>query len=133
MSKIITIALSFLLLLQSSNIHLMDIAQIDEFIEHAQFHKEQYGDNLFVFISKHYGNLKEDHNRQHQEERSDHEKLPFDHNCQQVTTSTAFVLTLFDSFLKTTDFKDSSEANFHYQDASSSLHSSSILQPPQFS
>ena len=66
MIKLFSISLSFLILLQSFGISFNDLSQIDEFIEHAQFHSEQYGDNVFVFISKHYGELKTDHDKEHQ-------------------------------------------------------------------
>ncbi|XLS30286.1 hypothetical protein ACJD0Z_05510 [Flavobacteriaceae bacterium M23B6Z8] len=125
--------MSILLLLQSSNIHFIDLTRVDEFIAHAQFHKDQYGDTIMVFISKHYGDLKKDHSQLHQEEKSDHEQLPFEHNCQQVATTSAFVLNNFQTSLKITFFKVTQEANFYYQAASSSLHSSGILQPPRFS
>ncbi len=51
--------------------------QLDELIEHAQFHKQEYGDTFFVFPSKHYGELKAEHSKNHQEEQKDHEQLPF--------------------------------------------------------
>ena len=68
MTKIGSIAISLLILFQSFNIHLDDVIELDELIEHAQFHSAEYGDNFFVFISKHYGELKAEHNQQHQEE-----------------------------------------------------------------
>ncbi len=64
-------------MIQSFGLCFDDMVQIDEFIEHAQFHSEAYGDNVIVFISKHYGELKADHEKDHQEEKEDHEKLPF--------------------------------------------------------
>ena len=83
--KLFSIFFSFLMLFQSVNINVCDISQIDEFIEHAQFHKEKYGDNFFVFISKHYGNLSVEHSKKHQEEKKEHENLPFNHNIQLVS------------------------------------------------
>ena len=53
MSSIFSILLSFVILVQGFGLHVNDIAQLDEFIEHAEYHSEQYGDNVIVFISKH--------------------------------------------------------------------------------
>ncbi len=91
MLKLISIALSSLILLQSLGLSARDMAQIDDFIEHANFHSEAYGDNVFVFISKHYGELKASHEREHREEHGEHEQLPF--HQSQISAISAFVLT----------------------------------------
>ena len=91
MSKLFSISLSLVILIQSLGISIADIAQIDEFIEHAQFHSEQHGDNVLVFISKHYGELKASHEKEHQEEKEDHEQLPFQHQSH-ISLIPAFVL-----------------------------------------
>ena len=121
-----------MILLQSFGIHLDDIVQMDELIEHAKFHSEQYGDNVIVFLSKHYGELKADHQEQHQEEKEDHEKLPFNHHCH-ITSVTAFVATSFNSGLEQLEILDFKSATFFYQAPSSSLHAEGILQPPRIS
>ena len=132
MNKLFSILISSLILLQSFGIHSDDIVQFDELLEHAQFHSEQYGDNVIVFLSKHYGELKADHQKQHQEEREDHEKLPFNHHSH-ITTVTAFVATPFSSGLNQLEILDFKSATFFYQAPSSSLHSEGILQPPRIS
>ena len=63
MVKFVSIAASFLILIQSFNICISDLVDLSELIEHAKFHSEKYGDNLFVFLSKHYGELEADHNK----------------------------------------------------------------------
>ncbi|WP_419211460.1 hypothetical protein ACNR9Q_12000 [Maribacter sp. X9] len=132
MNKLFSILLSFVILLQSLGIHYDDLVQLDELIEHAQFHNEQYGDDVIVFLSKHYGELKADHQKQHQEEKEDHEKLPFNHHCH-ITSVTAFVPNTFNSELKQWEDLDYKTPIFHYQAPSSSLHSEGILQPPRLS
>ena len=77
MSRCIYLVLSSLILLQSLNIHLNDLVEIDALIEHYGYHNKTYGDTFLEFVSKHYGELKTEHNQKHQEEQSDHEKLPF--------------------------------------------------------
>ncbi|MFX0557989.1 hypothetical protein ACOCEA_14405 [Maribacter sp. CXY002] len=130
MSKLFAISFSFVLLLQSFGLHFNDLVQIDEFIEHAQFHSEQYGDNVIVFISKHYGELKAAHEQEHQEEQEDHEQLPFQHHCQ-LTSLVVFNVNAIASTIKSPVNLELSTTNFHYQAPSSSLHTRGILQPPR--
>ena len=131
MIKLFSISLSFLILLQSFGISFNDLSQIDEFIEHAQFHSEQYGDNVFVFISKHYGELKTDHDKEHQEEKEDHEQLPF---LQQSNVSIiSFTLNSQNEAFKTPEPFEFKNHNFYYLEPTSSLHSSGPFQPPRLS
>jgi len=129
--KAFSIILSFIFLFQSAGLKMNDIIQLDEFIEHAQFHNEQYGDNILVFISKHYGELKSDHNKEHQEEKPEHEQLPFQHNM--YVSSIAF-LSVFPHKLdlNTPDFSDFKSHNFIYQESSSMLYSEGLFQPPRY-
>lgn len=131
-NKLFSIALSFIILMQSFGIRINDITQIDEFIEHAQFHSEQYGDNVFVFISKHYGKLKLNHDKEHQEEKEDHEQLPFHHQSHAFLVL-ALVLNTDKPELSIVEFSESNTHKFYYQAASSSLHSEGLLQPPRLS
>ncbi|MCO4822001.1 MAG: hypothetical protein KC469_08035 [Flavobacteriaceae bacterium] len=132
MLKLFSISLSLLFLMQSLGLHPDDIAQIDEFIEHSKFHNEEYGDDVFAFISKHYGDLKVEHEIEHQEEKEEHEELPFKHQSQPLST-TALELDLLNLEIKTTDFLELTINNFYYQLPSSTLHSDGILQPPRHS
>ncbi|MCB0383730.1 MAG: hypothetical protein KDD05_10685, partial [Psychroserpens sp.] len=91
MSKMFAILLSCLILTQSLRLDYDDIIQMDDLIEHAQFHKAEYGDNFFVFISKHYGKLKDEHRKNHQDEEKEHEQLPFQCHDHMVSI-TAFVI-----------------------------------------
>ena len=120
--------------MQSFGISLNNISQLEAFVEHAQYHSIQYGDNVLVFISKHYGELKTEHDKEHQEEKKDHEQLPFNHNNNSHLLSiTAFVLITVKEELKFPEFLEFKTNNFFYQVHSSSLHSQGILQPPQYS
>lgn len=130
MNTLFSIVLSSIILLQSFGLHVDDLVQIDEFIEHAQFHSEQYGDNVFVFISKHYGELKAAHDQEHQEEREEHEQLPFQHNSQTFSV-TDFTFNNTALALAGLVFPESKSFNFYYKAPSSSLHSDGILQPPR--
>jgi hypothetical protein len=129
-NKLFAISISFLVLLQSFGLHYTDVVQLDEFIEHAKFHSEQYGDNVLVFISKHYGDLKADHEKQHQEEKEDHEQLPFQHQGH-VSPVTAITLYNNTTELDILEFVEYNGANFFYQAPSSSLHAQGLFQPPK--
>lgn len=130
MKLLFSISFSFLILIQSIGLGVNDIAQIDEFIEHAQYHNEQFGDNIFVFISKHYGELKADHAKNHQEEKKDHEQLPFQH-CSHISSVVAFFSSINKEEFKIIEFSEFKTHKFHYQAPSSSLHSEGLFQPPR--
>ena len=118
--------------MQSFGISLSDIAQIDDFIEHAQYHSQQYGDNVFVFISKHYGELKADHDKEHQEEKEDHKQLPFQHQSH-MSSIAVLLLNTHRTELKTVEFSELNTHQFYYQAPSSALHSEGLFQPPRLS
>lgn len=131
MSKLFAILLSSLILMQSLRIDYDDIVQFDELIEHAQFHKVEYGDNFIVFISKHYGELKDDHNKNHQEEEKEHQGLPF--QCHDHMLSiTAFVIQECFLEIETIELLELNDSRFHYQSSQSTLHKKGLLQPPKF-
>ncbi len=130
MLKLTSIAVSLLILVQSFNVHASDLIELDELIEHAQFHSEEYGDNFFVFISKHYGELKAEHNQEHQEEKEQHEQLPFQHQCQ----SPSMYAVVLNRIMETTSFLDPSvhaSANYFYQASYHSLFPEGLFQPPK--
>ncbi len=130
MSKLFSILLSSVILLQSFGMHIDDLVQIDEFIEHAQFHSEQYGDNVVVFISKHYGELKAAHDKEHQEEKEDHDQLPFQHHSHTISVMD-FTMNISVTDLNTLDLSEFRTFDFYYRAPLSSLHSEGILQPPR--
>ncbi len=132
MSKFFSILFSTVILLQSFGMQADDLVQIDEFITHAQFHSDQYGDNVLVFISKHYGELKAAHDQEHQEEREDHEKLPFQ-NQSHTLSVTDFTLNSVVPELNALDLPEFRTFNFQYTAPLSSLHLEGILQPPRHS
>lgn len=129
MSFLISITLSALLLLQGFNFGLPDLIKLGDLLEHANFHAASYGDSFTVFLSKHYGELKVQHEREHQEEEEEHEKLPF--NNQVTHNSTVFVLTpAYFNSLKFSRISNSSSIYF-YEDSYSSPGESGIFQPPR--
>lgn len=130
MSKLFSITLSLIIFTQSLGMTINDVVQIDEFIEHAKFHSQQYGDNVLVFISKHYGDLKADHEKEHQEEKEDHEQLPFKHHSISTSQLVFIFHTDKEEFGKTL-FQKNSKTYFHYLSLFSSLHKRGLFQPPK--
>lgn len=130
MLKIASIAISFLILFQGFNIHMNDIVELDELIEHAQFHSQEYGDNFFVFISKHYGELKAEHNQKHQEEKQEHEELPFQHQCQNASLS-AFVINDIPDYPIVNEMSLRGAANHRYRASNSLFEKEGPFQPPR--
>lgn len=130
MAKVFSIALSFLVLIQSFNLDLGDLAHIDDLFEHANFHSEKYGDNFLVFISKHYGELQEEHTQDHQEEQKEHEELPFTNHCCSHLFTDYVLYKIQLPILKAGPIADYT-ANFYYFDNYSSLEKFDIFQPPK--
>ena len=130
MNKIIAIGTGLLIFLQSINIHFNDLVELDELVEHYQYHSEEYGDDFLVFVSKHYGKQKADHTQKHQEEKEDHEKLPFQHQsqCSQLLV---FVLDAKTGLETRSEIPLTTSGNFHYQISYSTIWGDSPFQPPK--
>jgi hypothetical protein len=130
MIKLFSIVLSVTILVQSSALNLRDIAQVKDFLTHAQFHKEKYGDNLIDFVSKHYGEQKEQHHQESHEEHKDHGNLPLNH--QSCTHSIIVCVMHRDNFIlpKTPQSIDA-DREFFYQESYSQKTTSNIFQPPR--
>jgi hypothetical protein len=131
MNKIVIIGISLLVLLQSANIHLKDLVELGELVEHYQFHSEEYGDDFMVFVSKHYGELKASHSQKHQEEQQEHEKLPFQHHQTSCAQPLVFILSQ-DSFINSSpELLLIDKGNFHYQISYSHIWGDNLFQPPK--
>ncbi len=130
MVRISSLLLAFLVLLQSSFWDLQDISRIDSLVEHARFHSENYGDNFLLFLSKHYGDLQQEHQNEHQEERSKHEELPFQHqSCVPLMADIACFTNEYTP-LKSLVFTDS-VLNFGYLENYAFITKFDIFQPPR--
>jgi len=132
MIRLSSILMSLTILFQSFGICFSDLSQMGELVEHAKFHSEEYGDDFFVFVSKHYGELKTDHEKQHQEEKEEHEKLPFQH-ISHLASSAVYILNSYATEFKSIEYSEFKTPNFFYQEPVSSLHAFGILQPPRIS
>lgn len=124
--------LSMLILLQSTSIGVADVLRMTDLVEHAQYHKQEYGDSLFVFLSKHYGQLKKGHMGDHPHDSSDHSKLPFHHNGCVHMSFVAMIQDTNPAELHKIQPSLTKQDNFHYKEPASSLFTKGIFQPPKF-
>lgn len=129
LTKASSITLAIFLLAQSFNLHSGDYFKLGALISHLEFHQDAYGDDLFTFISKHYGDKKSSHD-QEQKEREDHQRLPFNHNiCSD--SGQIFIIDLNKMAYPLPGDELYSNANFHYQNSYTFLQNTDFFQPPK--
>ena len=130
MTKIVSITTALLIFLQSINLHFNDLLELDKFVEHYQFHVDQYGDDLMAFVSKHYGEEKDSHNQTHREEQREHEELPFQHQCQGYQVL-GFVLGSVPLIQLRKELPQDLKGNFHYHISYTPIWGDGHFQPPK--
>jgi hypothetical protein len=131
MTRLTSILLSSLMLLQSLNFAVSDLIQLDELLEHATYHRQQFGDSFLTFLSKHYGDQQERHQQDYREEHPDHEQLPFKQIPQHISGHSQFYVPgklLWENILEN---GESQSHNFYYLSGSPAVHSDGIFQPPR--
>lgn len=129
--KLTAFILSITMLIQGMSITYNDILNLDEFIEHAKFHQEHHGDNFFEFLSKHYGELKEQHSEEHQEEQSEHEQLPFQNEFRCCLDFSRIASNFTEINFDFTSFFIEKKSVFHYQNIYTSPDKLGLFQPPR--
>jgi len=128
MKEFVVTYLAALILFQGIFVNTDIIFETSELIEDYQLHKVKYGDNLSTFISKHFGDLKESHKKQHQKEHEQHQ-----HPVQNNTGTYQIDFTFSASFvvMKNEIEITLSTSNFHYADLFSTFEKEKIFQPPR--
>ncbi|MGB5242418.1 MAG: hypothetical protein WBN16_08170 [Lutimonas sp.] len=86
---------AFLFLIQSVQIQISDLLHFSDLVEHYNYHSEEFGDDLFSFIEKHYGTLAQKHSDDEPQERQDHQNLPFHKVISQMDIQLQLNSTLF--------------------------------------
>lgn len=131
MKTLFAISLSFLVLFQSAGLGMKDIFLLGRFVEHAEYHSENYGDDFFTFYEKHYASLKTEHQKNHNEEKQEHEELPFQHiSCHHLMIDV--VLVPYELPILKGELAINNSHTFYYQNLYFSLEKVSIFQPPKF-
>lgn len=132
MKTIVAISLSFLVFFQSVGIGVSDIFMLKDLVEHAKFHSDEHGDDFVTFFEKHYGDLKAEHQENHKEEKSQHERLPFQHNsCNHLLVEV--IVIGYEFPLEKSVVSYPAIPHFYYQNLYSFLERASIFQPPKIS
>lgn len=121
--------MSVFILAQSVNIHLGDVLQVDSLLEHLELHEDIYGDDLFTFISKHYGGEIEEHQKESGND-SDHGKLPFNHSIA-CDSFQFFILDIDHLGLGYVQLPVQKKSDFYYNISYSFLENTDIFQPPR--
>lgn len=131
MTRVFSIMLSLLLLLQSAHITPTDLAGLDELMEHARYHQQQFGDNFLTFLSKHYGDQKEEHSLSHQEEQPQHEQLPFQQLAHMMGVNAFMLRQPVLELVLPLDPSGEAQPDFYYFRPGYSGFQSGIFQPPR--
>ena len=130
MSKLVVIFYSCLILFQSFNINIEDFSKFSVLIEHANYHKEMYGDTFLEFLSEHYGEQKTSHPNNHKE----HEDLPFkNHHHMLCHINTVFILTPYITYHINYQSHQDIPLDFFYKESVSLFEKPSVFQPPKLS
>ncbi len=126
-----SLLLSFSILIQGLNFHLSDMIELQVLLNHLKEHQASYGDDVFTFFEKHYGDLRQEHDQEKHKGSSEHEKLPFKHKVCHLNMS-----ILINSLNRQEQNPDpvpiASVQNYFYLDNYSFLDQTDIFQPPKF-
>ena len=126
MKNLIVIYLAINILFQGFFSYANIFFQLDELIEDYQLHQVKYDDDFATFISKHFGDLKEQHQEQHKKEHQEHKhhdmeiQVHFDYLC-----SNSYFEILPKSEIST------KQTNFYYKDLFCLYEKQKIFQPPK--
>ena len=129
MLKIISFSLASFVLIQSFNIHIPEVLKLKNLLEHLEFHKSTYGDDIFSFVAKHYGDQKLKHEKK--EGNDNHQQLPFHHHVC-FDASLLYVADMSRYQIRDLDVNVTESRNFSYQTSYSFLENIDIFQPPQY-
>lgn len=130
MKTFVAISLSMLVFFQSAGLDMVDIFLFGRFVKHVEYHSENYDDDFFTFFEKHYGALKTEHQKNHQDEEQEHQKLPFQHISSSHWLTEVILGDSESPSLKPT-LPSHIISNFHYQNLYYSLEKPSVFQPPK--
>jgi len=128
MQKFLTSYLAIIILFQGMFGNTNILFEINELAEDYQIHKEQYHDSFTTFLSKHFGDLKKNHQQQHEEEHRQHQHPQSDFNANFQTD---FVPQISTINLHNCMVKEKRNTLFFYKNLFSNFEKQKIFQPPQ--
>jgi len=128
MKTLVAISLSLIVFSQSVGIGISDVLMVNDLLEHAKYHAQEYDDDFSSFFEKHYGALKSEHQKSNN--HHPHEKLPFQHNnCNHLLTEV--VVIAYDFVIEKSVISAEVKPDVYYQNPYSFLERVSIFQPPR--
>ena len=127
MKSLLNILFALIILFQGMFTYVDFSFEIMELAEDYQIHKTNYGDDFKTFLSKHFGELREKHQKQHQKEHQQHNH----HKADEVNVHFEYVCSF--NFLEISDsiVIISKKNNFHYKNLFSTFEKQKIFQPPK--
>ncbi len=128
-AKFSSILLASFVLAQSFNLHSEDLLKLGTLVSHIEFHQDEYGDDLFTFISKHYGDKRSSHD-QEPKDFEDHRRLPFNHN-RCLDSGQIFVLNIDNPSFQLLGDDLIQTSHFYYQNSYTFLEKPDVFQPPK--
>ncbi len=127
MKNLIVTYLAITILFQGAFLYANIFFQLEEVIQDYQLHKKKYGDNFQTFFSKHFGNLKEQHQEEHKKEHQNHKH----HNDMELNVNIDY-LCLNTSFKLNDKIEiNTKKTNFYYKDLFCLFEKQKIFQPPK--
>jgi len=127
--KLSALILSTVILLQSITFSTSAIVEIANFVEHYNLHKQTQHDSFVEFISKHYGDMKNQHNKDQSSKHHNHQRLPF--NNSNATHLFVGVIDINFDYELVVDRSLDYLTNFRYTDGVSTYNPLDLIQPPR--
>jgi hypothetical protein len=117
-------------LMQSFQIHVSDLAHLNDLVEHYSYHRDTFGDDLFSFIEKHYGTLTQKHINDDPLDQQKHQNLPFHHISLQIDFQ--LFLSPFTSNLENKEENSFSKQSYFYRFGKGINLYLKLFQPPRY-
>lgn len=129
MQKIVVTYLAVLVLFQGVYSSTDILFEIDEILQDYQLHKTKYGDGLTAFLSKHFGDLKEAHKKQHQKDHKQHKHPVKDQlvNTTHIDFTFSHCYVVIKNEIEVCD----EPSGFWYINLFSTFEKQKIFHPPQ--
>ncbi|MFD1316205.1 hypothetical protein [Namhaeicola litoreus] len=129
MVKLQSVIFAFLFLMQSFQIHISDLLHLNDLIEHYSYHSDEFGDDLFSFIEKHYGTLTQNHLDDDPLDQQKHQNLPFHHISLQLDFQ--FLLNPVTWFIEDQENNSLQKQSYFYRFGEGVRLYSKVFQPPR--
>lgn len=128
MQKLLTISFVLLMFVQSLSTNIEDYFNVLDLLEHYNLHNKLYGDGFTIYLSKHFGNLKDSHREQDQRERNEY---PSNHHDCISQGGSDLMFHSIRIYLPGAKNILLLKSNFYYKSMVSKFEKQKIFQPPK--